>query len=92
MFTLDQVVPWGRSYDEYRRLFALTGDDLESGTLSDAELPILPFADAAFDLALCSHCLFLYSTQLDETFHRAAIRERFRLAPREMIVDVLVYC
>src|SRR5256885_987119 len=28
MFTLDQVVPWGRSYDEYQRMFALTADDL----------------------------------------------------------------
>ena len=24
MFTLDQVVPWGRSFDEYQRMFALT--------------------------------------------------------------------
>ncbi len=23
-FTLDQVVPWGRTFDEYRRMFALT--------------------------------------------------------------------
>jgi hypothetical protein len=29
MFTLDQVVPWGRSFDEYRRMFALTDDDLQ---------------------------------------------------------------
>jgi hypothetical protein len=28
MFTLDSVVPWGRSFDEYRRMFALTEDDL----------------------------------------------------------------
>jgi hypothetical protein len=28
MFTLDQVVPWGRSFDEYRRMFALTDDNL----------------------------------------------------------------
>jgi hypothetical protein len=28
MFTLDQVVPWGRSFDEYQRMFALTGADL----------------------------------------------------------------
>ena len=28
MFTLDQVVPWGRSFDEYRRMFALTPADL----------------------------------------------------------------
>src|SRR5262245_53661917 len=28
MFTLDQVVPWGRSFDEYRSMFNLTDDDL----------------------------------------------------------------
>ena len=28
MFTLDQVVPWGRSFDEYQRMFALTEADL----------------------------------------------------------------
>ena len=28
MFTLDQVVPWGRSFDEYRRMFALSDDEL----------------------------------------------------------------
>ena len=28
MFTLDQVVPWGRSFDEYRRMFSLTEAEL----------------------------------------------------------------
>ena len=28
MFTLDQVVPWGRSFAEYRRMFALSDADL----------------------------------------------------------------
>ena len=28
MFTLEKVVPWGRSFDEYRRMFALTESDL----------------------------------------------------------------
>jgi hypothetical protein len=28
MFTLDEVVPWGRSFDEYRRMFDLTDDEL----------------------------------------------------------------
>ena len=181
MFTLDQVVPWGRSFDEYRRMFALTDDDLEraiigcgdgpasfnaeasrrgrhviscdplyrfekpqiqeriaatfaqimeqtrrnahefvwgddirtveelgrvrmsamqaflddyesgraQGRYLDAELPRLPFADAAFDLALCSHFLFLYSRQLDETFHRDAIRELCRVATEVRIFPLL---
>jgi hypothetical protein len=28
--TLDQIVPWGRSLDEYSRMFALTAADLDS--------------------------------------------------------------
>jgi len=28
MFTLDKVVPWGRSFAEYRRMFALSDADL----------------------------------------------------------------
>jgi hypothetical protein len=29
VFALDQVVPWGRSFDEYRRMFALSDADLQ---------------------------------------------------------------
>jgi hypothetical protein len=29
---LNEVIPWGRSFEEYRRMFALTGDDL-GGTI-----------------------------------------------------------
>ena len=168
---MDRVVPWGRSYDEYCRMFALTADDLQSNILGcgdgpagfnadatrrgarvvssdplyrfstaeiherisqtydeiieqarrnahdfvwddiasvddlgrvrlaamnvfledfergkaegryvDAELPSLPFADGSFDLALCSHFLFLYTAQLGEALHRASIRELCRVA------------
>ncbi len=180
MFSLDQVVPWGRSFDEYRRMFALSDVDLErrilgcgdgpasfnaeatrrgtsvvscdplyrcqagqiraridatadevlrqtrdnagefvwrairsveelgrlrhaamndflhdypagkaAGRYLDAELPRLPFEDRAFDLALCSHLLFLYSAQLDEAFHRAAAREMCRVAGEVRIFPLL---
>ena len=181
MFTLDQVVPWGRSFDEYRRMFALTDDDLNGrllgcgdgpasfnadatrrghrvvscdplyrfdkrqieeriaatyahvldqtrrnahefvwgdgirnveelgavrmtamltfvadydagtrdGRYVDAALPTLPFGDGSFDLALCSHFLFLYSTQLGEAFHRAAIHEMCRVAREVRIFPLL---
>jgi hypothetical protein len=170
-FTLDQVVPWGRNLDEYRRMFALddvdmhkrvlgcgdgpasfnaemhqrgcqvvsvdptyrfrveqikgriaqtrqqvmdqllqnvdsfvwetipTPQDLERIRLEAmdvflqdftqgmqenryiaGELPKLDFDDHAFDLALCSHFLFLYSEQLTLDFHRAAIQELCRVA------------
>jgi hypothetical protein len=180
MFTLDQVVPWGRSFDEYRRMFALSNDDLRlkivgcgdgpasfnaeatrrgvdviscdpiyqydgeqlrgriastydnileqtrsntaefiwttiksvdelgrvrmaamnefladyetgpaRGRYVAAELPHLPFATASFDLALCSHFLFLYTTQLGEPFHRAAVRELCRVAREVRIFPLL---
>src|SRR5574337_552448 len=180
MFTLDQVVPWGRSYGEYRRMFTLSDADLRliilgcadgpasfnaeatrrgstvvssdplyrleaiqiqnriastydqvldqtrrnaeefawdamrsgeelgqirmaamqdfledydrgktAGRYVDAELPTLPFADASFDLALCSHFLFLYTDQLGEAFHRSAIREMCRVASEVRIFPLL---
>jgi hypothetical protein len=39
MFTLDQVVPWGRSFDEYRRMFALTEADLRQRILGCGDGP-----------------------------------------------------
>ena len=180
MFTLDQVVPWGRSFDEYRRMFAITeaelglrivgcGDgpasfnaeatrrgarviscdpiyrwetaeirdriaatydqvldqtrrnaeefvwdsiqsveelgrvrmaamqdflaDYGPGKLQsryvDAELPTLPFSDGLFDLALCSYFLFLYTSQLGETFHRLAIQEMARVAGEVRVFALL---
>ena len=180
MFMLDRVVPWGRSFDEYRRMFALTDDDLQlkilgcgdgpasfnaeatrrgsrvvscdplyrfetqqireriartydevldqtrrnshdflwteitsveelghvrmsamtaflddfdrgraEGRYVDAELPSLPFGDHAFDLALCSHFLFLYTTHLGETFHHESIRELCRAATEVRIFPLV---
>lgn len=42
-------------------------------------LPSLPFAEASFDLVLCSHFLFLYEEQFDFAFHQAAVSELLRL-------------
>jgi hypothetical protein len=181
MFTLDQVVPWGRSFAEYQQLFALTPADLDcrilgcgdgpaafnaeatrhgarvvscdplyafsraeidgriaatcdtvleqtrrhadqfvwghgiasieelgevrlramrvfledyeaglaEGRYVEAALPVLPFADGEFDLALCSHLLFLYSAQFDEAFHRASIRELCRVAAEVRVLPLL---
>lgn len=180
MFTLEQVVPWGRSFDEYYRMFALRDDDLAlrvvgcgdgpasfnaeatrrgahvvscdpiyrfdagqireriqttceeiieqtrqnvnefvwtsigsidelarvriqamdeflsdfpagkaDGRYVDAELPTLPFDDSSFDLALCSHFLFLYTDHLGEAFHHSAIREMCRVAAEVRIFPLL---
>ena len=39
MFTLDQVVPWGRSFDEYRAMFAMTDMDLTGRILGCGDGP-----------------------------------------------------
>lgn len=38
-FTLDQIVPWGRSFDEYVRMFSLTDDDLKKIILGCGDGP-----------------------------------------------------
>jgi hypothetical protein len=52
-------------------------------------LPALPFRDGAFELALCSHFLFLYSEQHDVDFHVQSIRELLRVAGEVRIFPLL---
>lgn len=52
-------------------------------------LPHLAFADGAFDLALCSHFLFLYAQHLAEAFHVAALRELCRVATEVRVFPLL---
>lgn len=54
-----------------------------------ASLPDLPFRANSFDVALCSHLLFLYSDHLNLDFHRRAIREMLRVAAQVRIYPVL---
>src|SRR5262249_53053913 len=53
---------------------------LAEGRYVVGELPVLPFAEGEFDLAICSHLLFLYSDALSLDFHLQSIRELCRLA------------
>jgi len=180
MFTLEEVVPWGRSFDEYRSMFALSDADLggrilgcgdgpasfnavatrqgakviscdplyrwsaaeiqarieatytevieqtrrnshefvwdaigsvdelgrvrmaamqeflcdyasgaAEGRYIEASLPSLPFQGGQFDLAVCSHLLFLYSSQLGEAFHHAAVLELCRVAQEVRVFPLL---
>ncbi len=52
-------------------------------------LPALPFGDGTFDLALASHFLFLYSTQLTAEFHLQSLREMLRVAREVRIFPLL---
>jgi hypothetical protein len=59
------------------------------GRYLNAELPKLDFQDKQFQLALCSHFLFLYSEHLSFEFHLDSIRELCRIAEEVRIFPLL---
>lgn len=62
---------------------------VQEGRYQEASLPALLFAENIFDIALCSHFLFLYSEQLDEDFHLQSIKELCRVAAEARIFPLL---
>lgn len=66
-------------------------DDYQAGPSRyvASALPNLPFHDGAFDMALCSHFLFLYSEQLDREFHQRSVAEMLRVANEVRIFPLL---
>lgn len=66
--------------DAMRRFLADFDAGVAAGRYIDGTLPTLPFDDRSFDLALCSHLLFLYSGQLGLAFHVASLVELCRVA------------
>jgi hypothetical protein len=69
----------------------------QAGRYQAQEFPNLNFADQSYDLALCSHFLFLYSEQCDpkgkrmlnRDFHLAAIAEMLRISREVRIFPLL---
>ncbi|WP_243357999.1 hypothetical protein [Fundidesulfovibrio terrae] len=61
----------------------------QEGRYVSAELPVLPFDDARFDLALVSHLLFLYSAHLDLDFHVNSLRELCRVSSEVRVFPLL---
>jgi SAM-dependent methyltransferase len=68
-------------------------DDYEVGRAQGrylpGELPELPFQNAVFDIALCSHLLFLYADQLSPEFHLQSVLEMLRVARQVRIFPLL---
>ena len=60
--------------------FLLDFSSAPAGRYVNSGLPNLPFENLQFDIALCSHYLFLYSDQVSEKEHLAAITEMCRVA------------
>ncbi|PLX94585.1 MAG: SAM-dependent methyltransferase [Desulfuromonas sp.] len=59
------------------------------GRYLPAALPQLPLATGSFDLALCSHFLFLYSDHVDLNFHLQAVDELCRVASEVRIFPLV---
>ncbi len=79
MFTLDKVVPWGRSFDEYQQLFALTPADLERRILGCGDGPAAFNAEATRRGARVVSCDPLVCVQPRR--HRGADRRDLRHRP-----------
>jgi hypothetical protein len=61
----------------------------ESGRYINASLPTLPFESAEFDLALCSHYLFLYSEHVNLEQHILSMKELCRVASEVRVYPLL---
>ena len=81
MFTLDQVVPWGRSFDEYRRMFALTEDDLRLRIVDCGGGPASFTASATRRGTAAVSCDPLYRWEAEE------IRARIRLTSNGILEE-----
>ncbi len=61
----------------------------EEGRYLPMSLPELTFENQQFEIALCSHLLFLYSQQLSATFHVNSIKAMCRVATEVRIFPLL---
>lgn len=94
-----QCYRWNKikSVDELKRMRLSTFNKFlndynigkKDGRYINASLPGLPFHNKQFDIALCSHLLFLYSHQLSYQFHHDAILEMLRVAKQVRIFPLL---
>jgi len=64
-------------------------DNRKSGRYINASLPTLPFGDKEFDLALCSHYLFLYSEHVNLNEHIESMKELCRVSKEVRVYPLL---
>jgi hypothetical protein len=78
--TIDQVFPWGRSFDEYRAMFALTEADLDLRILGCADGP------SAFNAAMTARGKRAISVDPLYSFSAQEIRDRVT-ATHDVLVE-----
>ena len=81
---LDEVVPWGRSYDEYTRMFALSAADLHGSILDVAGGP------AAFNAAATKLQVQVISADPLYAFSSASIQARIDATSTRIMDDVRI--
>jgi hypothetical protein len=69
---LSEVIPWGRSFEEYQRMFALTGDDLAGAVLGCGDGPANFNAEATARGHRVVSCDPLYAFSAGEIERRVA--------------------
>ena len=79
---LDQIVPWGRTFDEYRRMFNLSGQDLSGRVLDCGGGP------AGFVAELSARGHRAVSVDPVYRFSGAEIRARFEATAEKMLSEV----
>src|SRR4051812_30559392 len=67
---LSEVIPWGRSFDEYRRMFGLTGIDLSGRLLGCGDGPASFNAESTAAGHQVVSCDPLYAFAVDEIGRR----------------------
>ncbi len=94
MFTLSSVVPWGRSFDEYRRMFALGPGDLQSSILGCGDGPASFNAEATRQGLRVTSCDPIYQfdagqlrRRIDETAE--GVLEQTRQNAGEFVWDAI---
>ena len=83
MYTLKQVVPWGRSFDEYRHMFALSDDDLTLRIVGCGDGP------AGFNAEATRRGIRVVSSDPIYHFSAAQIRERIETTYQEIIEQTI---
>ena len=80
----------GKARMEAMKTFLIDYEEgCKSGRYVHAALPTLPFKDAEFGLALCSHYLFLYSEHVNQEQHILSMKELCRVAGEVRVYPLL---
>lgn len=88
--SIEDVAALGRiRMDAMQQFLSDYESGLKAGRYVCASLPFLPLDDQQFELALCSHFLFLYSDHFDLEQHIQGMRELCRVAAEVRVYPLL---